>query len=312
MTARMMLGVFACVLAAGAQATPAPRGAAARRARPRCFGARSRDPLVPCDNPRLRVMVVPSPDAALLEPSEPCTPIGEVVGGCRFGVSPSRSQARFALVGDSHAVHWRAALKTVAIAFRWTGYSVTHSNCPFTLATPPGGDCHAVARPVLRWLARRSDIRTVFVSGNAVRGAVTKLGEDPLETRIEGFERAFQALPPTVDHIFVIRDVPRSNLATQDCVRRAISHRRDAGAECARERADALPDDPAFIAAQRIGGRVSTLDLTPFMCDETWCFPVVGGALVIKDIGHLTRTFARTLGPYLLRALTPMVPSPQG
>jgi hypothetical protein len=39
------------------------------------------------------------------------------------------------------------------------------------------------------------------------------------------------------------------------------------------------------------------------MCDEQSCLPVVGGALVIKDIGHMTRTFSRTLGPYLGRAV---------
>jgi hypothetical protein len=29
----------------------------------------------------------------------------------------------------------------------------------------------------------------------------------------------------------------------------------------------------------------------------------VGGALVHKDVDHLTQVFARTLGPYLLRAI---------
>ena len=45
------------------------------------------------------------------------------------------------------------------------------------------------------------------------------------------------------------------------------------------------------------------VDLSDFMCDATHCFPVVGGALVIKDIGHLTRTFSRSLGPFLGRAI---------
>jgi hypothetical protein len=49
--------------------------------------------------------------------------------------------------------------------------------------------------------------------------------------------------------------------------------------------------------------RVDLIDLTHFMCSRTRCFPVVGGALVHKDVTHLTRVFARTLGPYLLRRL---------
>ena len=31
---------------------------------------------------------------------------------------------------------------------------------------------------------------------------------------------------------------------------------------------------------------------------------VVGGVLVHKDVGHLTRDFSATLGPYLLRSLS--------
>ncbi len=37
------------------------------------------------------------------------------------------------------------------------------------------------------------------------------------------------------------------------------------------------------------------------MCGRRTCLPVVGGALVHKDETHLTRVFATTLGPYLLR-----------
>ena len=44
------------------------------------------------------------------------------------------------------------------------------------------------------------------------------------------------------------------------------------------------------------------------MCDRTRCFPVVGGALVHKDRGHLTRVFSTTLGPYVLRALNQLMP----
>jgi hypothetical protein len=48
--------------------------------------------------------------------------------------------------------------------------------------------------------------------------------------------------------------------------------------------------------------RVRAIDMTDFMCDSRRCFPVVGGVLVHKDVGHLTRAFSTTLGPYLLRA----------
>jgi hypothetical protein len=45
------------------------------------------------------------------------------------------------------------------------------------------------------------------------------------------------------------------------------------------------------------------IDLTRFTCSSRLCFPVVGGVLVDRDATHMTRAFASTLGPYLLRRL---------
>jgi hypothetical protein len=45
------------------------------------------------------------------------------------------------------------------------------------------------------------------------------------------------------------------------------------------------------------------IDLSRYMCGRRKCFPVVGGVLVHKDVGHITRLFATTLGPYMLRAI---------
>src|SRR4051794_26466420 len=81
----------------------------------RCFGAAARDPLHPCRNPRLLRSVSPDPRDAQIEPSSPCVPVrgGGAPDVCAFGVRPRRSVATVALVGDSHAVHWRAALEVV-------------------------------------------------------------------------------------------------------------------------------------------------------------------------------------------------------
>jgi hypothetical protein len=78
----------------------------------------------------------------------------------------------------------------------------------------------------------------------------------------------------------------------------------DAGAVCAVPRRRALEPDAQFAAAIRLrSARVRVLDFTRFFCDENKCYPVIGGVLVHKDDHHLTAAFARTLGPYLLRAL---------
>ena len=83
---------------------------------------------------------------------------------------------------------------------------------------------------------------------------------------------------------------------------RAVARRRSPGATCALPRAEALPPDPAVVAAAGMR-RVRVVDLTPHMCDRRRCFPVVGGVLVHKDGSHLTTPFATSLGPFLLRSV---------
>jgi hypothetical protein len=43
--------------------------------------------------------------------------------------------------------------------------------------------------------------------------------------------------------------------------------------------------------------------MTPFMCDSRYCYPVIGGVLVHKDVDHITAAYGATMAPYLRRAL---------
>ena len=77
---------------------------------------------------------------------------------------------------------------------------------------------------------------------------------------------------------------------------------RGTGVVCALPLAKLRRGDAAAAAARELGSpRGQVIDLTSFQCSARFCFPVVGGALVHKDVDHITRTFAVTLAPYLLR-----------
>ncbi len=81
-----------------------------------------------------------------------------------------------------------------------------------------------------------------------------------------------------------------------------MAKRKNAGQTCSLQRDAALDRDAAASAATRSPSkRVKLIDMTSFFCSSKSCFPVVGGALVYKDISHLTDVFASSLGPYLLR-----------
>jgi hypothetical protein len=131
---------------------------------------------------------------------------------------------------------------------------------------------------------------------------VARRGQSQFAAPMDGYARAWRALPRTVTHIVVIRDNPWSTFGTPDCLRRAKARRLQPGPACAVARSRVLLPDPAATAATGLHSpRVEVADLTRFMCEPLVCLPVVGGALVNKDATHLTTEFATTLGPYLLR-----------
>lgn len=275
---------------------------------PRCFGAASRDPVKPCRNSRLAKMVRPHPLDALLEPNSDCKlgPRSGELTPCAFGVAPEEATETIALIGDSHAAHWRAAIDVVVAEKRWHGISFTKAGCPLSTAVsdlpePGKTKCIKWKRQLFRWFDAHPEVTTVITSNHTGGKVVGAKGRD-YEAHVEGYTEALAKLPPSVARIFSIRDVPRNTQNSMDCVARAIRKKLAAGPKCAVPRRFALKPDPATPAAKRSDPRrVQLIDMTRFMCSSRLCLPVIGGALVHKDQTHLTRVFATTLGPYLLR-----------
>ncbi len=282
--------------------------------RPRCFGAASRDRRVRCRNGRLARMVVPTPIEARALGNDPCTVIAREgrVHVCAFGVDPDRSRATVALVGDSHASHWRAALDRVARAERWRGLSLTRTGCPFSSSVPDGTDrsranCALWNRQVRAWFAAHPEVRTVFFtahSGGRIAGARPR---EQFRAQRAAFARAWRSLPPSVENVVVIRDTPKMRSATLACVQEAIDTGQPAGRACAEPRRRALDPDPAVSAARSLD--LPVVDLTRQFCDRRRCYPVIGGALVFRDVDHLTPTFAETLAPLLRRVVDRIRPT---
>jgi hypothetical protein len=315
-----LLGVcIAMVIPAGEAGLDAARAEATAAVTDRpCFGAAARSPLQHCFNPSLQRTVFPTPSDALLEPNAPCTPIGRanLLFPCVFGASRTSPNDSIALIGDSHASHWRAAVDVVAEARGWPAISITRSGCPFIKARviiPPAQDrtCRRWNRELLDWLARHKEVSTIFLSERSGARYVRPRGVSNFDTAVHGHLALWRALPPSVKNVFVIRDTPRNSTAAADCVRRVLAHHERPGVLCARRRSKALHRDPAVVAARRTkAGRVHVLDMTRFFCDELHCYPVVGGALVHKDTNHITAIFAKTLGRFMLRMVDDAIKRP--
>ena len=283
------------------------------RNQPPCFGAQALDPRRRCDDTRLGLAVAPSPVEAPNLPNAPCTRVerGRMINVCAFGARKAKAVRTVALIGDSHASHWRAALDVVADARRWRGLSIAHTNCPLSqairdLPEPERSECIEWNSEVRAWLGRHREVRTIVVAQSSGGAVLSPPGQNQFETGVAGYTDAWNALPRSVERIVVIRDTPRmlTGGRTLACVERAVARRRAPGRACARPRGRALAPDPAFEAARRLpSGRVRPVDLTRRFCDRRLCYPVIGGALVYKDVSHITAVYGTTLGRYLGRAL---------
>ena len=318
----LVLALLGGVVATGATADgPAPQAnssapAVPLAARSACFGAAARDPRGPCRDARLTDFVYPRPALAATIPNSPCEPVErqEHMNVCSFGAAPEDATETIALVGDSHASHWRAALDVVAQERGWRGLSMAHTSCPLSKAVRDleGAErfnaCAAWKRAVFAWFEQHPEIHTVFVAGLSGGASVLPSGgRGRFATSVSGYRNAWNALPATVKRIVVIRDTPKMSKETGACVNRALSRRDRAGKACSMPRRTVLDRDPLVVAASRMpASRVRSVDLTNLFCDRD-CYPVVGGALVFRDQNHMTAAFSTTLGPYLLRKVNALM-----
>jgi hypothetical protein len=315
--ARRRLALLLAVLLAGALAggallgrTPAPADAGVTDAD--CFGAASRDPAKPCVNAALRNLVVPSPVNAQAVPDADCEVVfrSRALFVCGWGLAPERASKTIALIGDSHAAHWRPALEVLIHRKGWRAVSMSKAGCPLTAAyaklptVARSNDCARWNRAVRRWLRRHPEVSVVFVAQHRIKVA-PRHGQTPSSALRRGYTSAWRyLLAHHVRHVIVLRDTPRDTPNTQSCVSAAIASGVAAGPACAVPRGYALPPDPATAAAQGMrNSRVQVLDLTNVFCSARLCLPVIGGALVHRDTEHMTRQFVASLGPLLTDAV---------
>jgi hypothetical protein len=226
-------------------------------------------------------------------------------------VRERESTRSVALIGDSHASHWRAALAPVADARGWRGVSIARSHCGYSSGTPQLDEpdrsgCIQWRSQVRSWLERHPEVTTVVLAqfrGESVR--VSK-GTNRFEAEVAAYTKAWRALPRSVEQIIVMRDNPwvLNDGGTLDCVERAVDDGKNPGRACALPRKQTLGADAAVEAAKRLDSRpVAVVDMTSWFCPDEMCPAVIGGALVYKDANHITAAYGATLAPYLGRKL---------
>ncbi|WP_282837173.1 acyltransferase family protein [Microbacterium flavum] len=219
------------------------------------------------------------------------------------------------LVGDSHAQQWQGPLFDLA---REHGWRVTISfigGCPvadvaYVGFRSPGTT--AAIETCRRWnhdlaQAITADVPDLVVTSMAARHELVDdgSGTDATTQYVAGLQRTWAPWTEAGSRILVIADPPyNGEVRSPDCVALNTGD----PAACARPRSEAQPADPLVAAVSAVGDpRVALFDPTPYLCDDSLCYGVVGGIPAYYDADHLNLEYARLLAP-MIEAALPLSP----
>jgi len=267
-----------------------------------CFGAPAMENLAKCPD-----ALTAMPVAAITKADAPWNP----EPGCRGTSSdpwavtcywgrgkPSRVVA---LVGDSHAEHWRGALHRIAKAENWQIIEMFAGGCPATLASsvsfehrPRHGDvCSAwttKASAKLKALGPDDIITTAYAQQNVF---------EPANSGPDGFERVWRDWLGFT-RVTVLRDIPTTGGRNGP---QCLAVNSPEPLACSNQRSKVLIDDDMMRAARSMRSQVNLVDLSAFFCDARRCYAAIGGSSVYYDGDHMSMQFSATLASALLRRM---------
>lgn len=236
----------------------------------------------------------------------PCLATDPAVGNeCVFGETDD-PLATVVLFGDSHSLHLIEPLVEVAEANQWQLLMFTRSSCS-GVETPmelDGDEFQAKHDGCVAW-------------GESVRQKLAKTDGIDL-ILLASQERWNKIVPGTVDAaleelsdaaatVAVITDVPGitdRDVKAPACVELAIDAG-DTADPCAQKKNS--NEGLVTTAAESLG--LPIIDLRAQLSKEGLAHAVIGDTIVYFDNNHLTRSFARTLSPWLDEQMSRLVPA---
>jgi peptidoglycan/LPS O-acetylase OafA/YrhL len=225
---------------------------------------------------------------------------------CEFG-DPT-GDVEVALVGNSHAAQWLAALEEIGTRRGWRITTFIAQNCALAM-TPQHFETTQQSTGCQNWV-RRTTTRIADGSFDLVlvsnRISVAPEGETTLTSRpafAVGYERVLRTWATSGETVVALSDTPFPG-ATVGSIPDCLAENEDPS-RCAGERALWVPGDPVELAVKSVRDPgISSVDMNDHICGPARCDPAVGGVVVYSDHSHLTTTYVRTVTPYLEAALT--------
>ncbi len=220
---------------------------------------------------------------------------------CTYG---SATAARtLVLWGDSHAAAWADAFDLVGQELGWKVVLVSRQACPASLVSPtstkyrPVGEvqrtnCEQRNAWVVRTWLPRADL--VVIAG------YTTVYDFAAADPAAGFVAAAQAVRAAGADLIWMSDLPLTGSAT---ARRDIPECLERNGQCTNPVARALRTAAVLDGVRAAVPDLRVLDSRSRFCDEARCYGAIGGEAVYFDASHLSRTYARSLAPWLAEQL---------
>lgn len=215
---------------------------------------------------------------------------------CTYGKKDS--ETRIALIGNSHAGMWHAALDKIAVENGWRLDTYLISEC-YTILSPLAFENADLTRNCTSWnkwaidSIVRQNYNTVIMSNRTyvqIRGVESRNRDQVAERE---YKKIITMFLNAGKKAFIIRDGPEGGSNVPDCV---ATNQEDGMDICSNLRIKVLKDDPLYnAAAEYKSAQVGSMDLSNRMCDDERCYTVIGGLIAYFDYGHLSDTFVKTL-----------------
>jgi peptidoglycan/LPS O-acetylase OafA/YrhL len=282
-----------------------------------CFGARATEPGVDCPNSHLladRDFALQNWSTQINNPANGhfCqNPPGDSkLAPCEFGAAENASKRRIALLGDSHAGVWQAALARFVEPLGIRVQSFLASSCVITaddrsFATymaPQNRDaCRIWRGEAEAAIIADKHIDTVVISDNAYNQKILVGAGDWSEDDGRGVAEILRRFHAAGKRVIVIDDVPNLPNELPDCLARAVTN----NDPCAIDETQVPASTPLGRGAALMpAGEIDYLTFKDVFCDGALCHTVIGGIPVYMDADHISAPFARTLADRLERAIT--------
>ncbi len=270
-----------------------------------CFGAAALEPDSPCESPfdAGRIDTAFSKNDRLADciaaPSAPSAP-------CASGDVESYTHT-LAFVGDSHAASV-GHLVEASLPEQWRLITYFAVGCPGISrdsVQAPGQspekvkDCARWSAEVLDDIESRDDIDAVLFTNFTDKYADPGL-DAGIRLSTATVTTTWAALEDSGKTVLALRDVP---LTTAGDIPTCLDGSKQTYDPCSTPRSAAITAQNVLEESAQFTG-ATFLDLSDHFCDAETCHAVVGDVSVYSDDNHVTRTYARTLIPYLRPLLT--------